>query len=61
MECNNECFYQGSRGGITMWYVIVGVVCLLIGGTFGLLAGCLCRAARKNDLPDQIEYRVWPK
>ena len=44
-----------------MWYVIVGVVCLLIGGTFGLLAGCLCRAARKNDLPDQIEYRVWPK
>jgi len=44
-----------------MWYVIVAVVCLLVGGTLGLLAGCLCSAARKNDLSDHIEYRVWPK
>jgi len=43
-----------------MGYVIVGGVCLIIGGCFGLLVTALCNADKENDCPDFIEYRVWP-
>jgi len=42
-----------------MWYVIVGVVCLIVGGCFGLLTAALCVAA-DEDGGLNIEYRTWP-